>query len=541
MWFLFMCYGFSLACFLNFFVMQTRIKTSSEANKRVEERRARQKAEAEGKPVPPRRARKVVLLHPDLGYGGAERLMIDAAVALQTNQKDGPFTVLMVTTHHEPGRAFKETTDGTLQVVVRGDWLPSAIFGRMKVLCATARMIYAALATCWTQPDTDCFVVDQVAAVMYTLHMFAPFTPILFYCHFPDQRCDPNRNDDGSFKTDAVAAAALPAHKAYRSMFDSIEERSMTAASSVVCNSRFSRSVTVSTFPQLADRVSEETDIFYPPVPMVSDAALHAAPVGATATQLAEQMAGHVVFVSINRYERKKNIALAVEAFAKLLKDEGAGVDKWSGSPMLVISGGYDTRLQENVSYEEELRTLAKTTLGLPEDRVLFLRNITDAQKRVLLSHMRALLYTPANEHFGIVPVEAMMYAKPVIAVNHGGPCESVGDVDKEPEAGGLLCNPDADAFAAAMRRFGESDAFAAEVGAKARARAIQRFSIDTFSDQISARVKALCEAEEEKLQRAQEEDDRKAGRKSPELPGSSAPASAPPAAEKTAEAKKKE
>lgn len=36
------------------------------------------------------------------------------------------------------------------------------------------------------------------------------------------------------------------------------------------------------------------------------------------------------------------------------------------------------------------------------------------------------LLYTPDREHFGIVPLEAMYQQCPVIAVNSGGPKETI-------------------------------------------------------------------------------------------------------------------
>ena len=48
------------------------------------------------------------------------------------------------------------------------------------------------------------------------------------------------------------------------------------------------------------------------------------------------------------------------------------------------------------------------------------------------------LLYTPENEHFGIVPVEAMYMGCIVMACNSGGPLESVKDGET-----GFLLPPD--------------------------------------------------------------------------------------------------
>ena len=91
---------------------------------------------------------------------------------------------------------------------------------------------------------------------------------------------------------------------------------------------------------------------------------------------------------------------------------------------MLVIAGGYDTRLVENVEHHLELIKLAKE-LGV-ENRLVFLRSISNDQRLTLLNNTKILLYTPENEHFGIVPVEAMHIGCIVIACNSGGPLESI-------------------------------------------------------------------------------------------------------------------
>ena len=54
------------------------------------------------------------------------------------------------------------------------------------------------------------------------------------------------------------------------------------------------------------------------------------------------------IITSLNRYERKKNIPLAIKAFAN---------SNIKGT--LVIAGGWDPRVEENVSHEKELRAIA--------------------------------------------------------------------------------------------------------------------------------------------------------------------------------------
>lgn len=46
----------------------------------------------------------------------------------------------------------------------------------------------------------------------------------------------------------------------------------------------------------------------------------------------------------------------------------------------------------------------------------------------MLLKSATLLIYTPSNEHFGIVPLEAMLAGVPVLAANTGGPLETVVD-----------------------------------------------------------------------------------------------------------------
>jgi alpha-1,3/alpha-1,6-mannosyltransferase len=57
---------------------------------------------------------------------------------------------------------------------------------------------------------------------------------------------------------------------------------------------------------------------------------------------------------------------------------------------------------------------------------ILFLLNIPNWLKTSLLESAELLLYTPTNEHFGIVPLEAQLHGTPVLATPTGGPLETV-------------------------------------------------------------------------------------------------------------------
>lgn len=312
---------------------------------------------------------------------------------------------------------------GTLDVRVRGNSLiPPSLLGRFSILCAILRQIHLIIQITLLSSELhllnpSAFFVDQLSAGLPLLKLLVPQSPIFFYCHFPDLLL--------------VQGRTKWYKRLYRLPFDTWEEWSMSFADSIAVNSSFTKGIVSQTWPSLASKRSLE--VVYPCIDVRSVA---------NPNQKTDYDEGSVlpwtangIILSINRFERKKDIALAIKAFASLSPSQ-------RGKAKLIIAGGYDNRVHENVSYHTELVNLAegapfhlktataKTVVSAlntaPDVEVLFLLSVPNTLKEILLRSARLLVYTPSNEHFGIVPLEAMLRGVPVLAANNGGPVETV-------------------------------------------------------------------------------------------------------------------
>jgi len=219
--------------------------------------------------------------------------------------------------------------------------------------------------------------------------------------------------------------------------------------------------------------------------------------------------------LSFNRFEKKKNVALAIDAFA-LFKQQTVKVATRNSlrNLRLIVGGGYDHRIEENMMTLVSLIDRAKaaslsyTIITPPSSKtsippfnmthkdpdVVFLLNFTTAQRAALLSapSTLALLYTPANEHFGIVPVEAMSVGLPVLACNSGGPTESIVN-DPAHERTGWLRVPEAGNWAAALLEIAEMcSSERSALAGRARARAREHFGMEAMGRKLES---ALMEA----------------------------------------------
>lgn len=460
----------------------------------------------------------IVFIHLDLGIGGAEQLVLQLATASQ----DLGYKVDIVTTRCDQDHCFaavQKSANGRLadNVFVYGRWIPPNVFGGIATaFMSTIRMMYLTYKVACSADSihrtADIVVVDVLPTALPLVLTWMPRSGILFYCHFPDKL----------LLRDAVAPTSTSTPKRifrvakgfYRQLLDALEERTMALADTLVVNSRFTLGQVERHFPTLSPHSQQEDDnahqnggrkrypyeVLYP--------ALDTSMMVQANNEAKNRLTSPIV--SLNRYERKKNIGLLLEAYAYLMQrgDKSLG----QSLPPLIIAGGYDTQNVENVEYRGELGALAQK-LCIPEFKrkcnsykkddvdvpppppaghVEFRLDISDFERATLFQTSLCVVYTPDKEHFGIVPLEAMFAGTPVLAVNSGGPTETVIDGNRDENhnrSTGFLCEPTPEAFGEALLRWIESPELATAMGRRGRQHVEQTFGTKRFEAEWKALV----------------------------------------------------
>lgn len=170
-----------------------------------------------------------------------------------------------------------------------------------------------------------------------------------------------------------------------------------------------------------------------------------------------------------------KNLELGIESF-KLLLARRPDLKDFT----LTLAGHVDAKSR---LYIASLRQLAGDC-----PNIRFLTSLSDEQLFSLCRSAYTVLYPPFNEDWGLIPLESMAFEKPVIAVNRGGPRETVVHGET-----GFLVEPTPAAFADAMELLADDPERVRGMGARARIH-VRKFEWSNFCSQLDSALEQLVE-----------------------------------------------
>lgn len=370
---------------------------------------------------------KVAFIHPDLGIGGAEQLIVNLALLCKQNN----WEATIYTPFFDPKRAFEPVKDGTIPVVVVGNWFPRRIFGRCQALCEYIRFFIASIYLILFGRGIDLVVVDQITISLPFLFLrYKTF----FYCHYPDKLLCTERSS--------------LIKKLYRFIIDLLEELCLAFAGMIVVNSHYTQNVFKQAF-KITGRLRSTPLVLFPCTDLSAFDSCSGKKEDLVKIRGLERLAEEYkenkevienskFIITLNRYERKKNLPLAADAYIEFInlisKNKKIEKEKKETKYYFIVAGGYDERLDENYQVYNELKNKKYPN----QNEVFFLKSISNQERGILFKNADVVLYTPKNEHFGIVPCEAMYCGAAVIAHRSGGPIETVTK-----DTGFLLDNED--------------------------------------------------------------------------------------------------
>eukprot|EP01117_Protostelium_nocturnum_P005034 TRINITY_DN1820_c0_g1_i1.p1 TRINITY_DN1820_c0_g1~~TRINITY_DN1820_c0_g1_i1.p1 ORF type:complete len:470 (+),score=180.02 TRINITY_DN1820_c0_g1_i1:2975-4384(+) len=422
---------------------------------------------------------RIAFVHLDLGLGGAERLVVDAAAGMirKGNQ------VFIFTTNHPKDHCFPETLN--MNVIVYGNWIPHHLFGgKFQTILSSLRMAWLSLSILFNTPSNlfpHVFFLDGVSSCIPILQLSG--RKVLFYCHHPDLLLTRKKSFIRSV---------------YRYPIDLLEELTTGMADKIVVNSKYTSSIFQNTFKRLSKR-NIVPDVVYPVI-NVSILSQHLEKKNELPLSSDKK-----IILSVNRFDPAKKVETAVEGFVKMSKKMPQ--EEWK-KVQLIVAGGYDERVSANREYLDLLSKLAEkgnlkysvikrdqifhseSTSLWKESSIIFMPDVSDSHKMELLKRSACLVYTPSLEHFGIVPVEAMFAECPVVAVNNGGLLETI-TLNKQQ---GLLCPPgDSDAFATAMQTLVENPELGRTMGKNGKERASKHFSLEMLENTLNSMLQEMA------------------------------------------------
>lgn len=181
-------------------------------------------------------------------------------------------------------------------------------------------------------------------------------------------------------------------------------------------------------------------------------------------------------FLYPSRISAQKRQDYAIEAFEKFVKASKLTNYK------LVLAGSLTRGYKDFMDYYEKLKNMNVRN-------VVFKLNPSDDTLSELYAKCTAVLFSPINEDYGIVPLEGMASYKPVLSVNEGGPKETIINN----KTGFLVSSPEQ--MAAKMKFVVDHPAISAKMGRGGRKRVEEHYSWNSFFKKFDAIARSVSKS----------------------------------------------
>jgi alpha-1,3/alpha-1,6-mannosyltransferase len=396
---------------------------------------------------------RIALIQPELGPGGSERFVLDAALELKAR---GHLPAIF-TTRFEPALCLEETWGRGLDIrVCPGSFSTGSGQGWRRV---RAMALVSAMRRGLRNPDV--VVCDAHPAAALAARWLTKAAVIQYYRHPGKER---------SFT--ASPPATLGDRLDHR-----LEQISLARAHCILAESHLAVQTFSKTFP---DFRGAPPQTLYPGV----DPSAYREQDGMADMPEDPVEAGRIVVLCLDSYTPASNLEEAVEALAVVLK---AAPPRLADRLLLVLAGRYDSRDPEQRNTLTGLRDRAQA-LGVV-DRVLFYFSLPAGARTALLHRALCVVSPGATGHFDPGVLDAMAAGRPVVATASGGTAEAVADGET-----GVLCEPAPDALAQAIMRLAGDARLAERLGSAGRARVEQEYSRSLFGERLDAMVRQAAE-----------------------------------------------
>lgn len=268
-------------------------------------------------------------------------------------------------------------------------------------------------------------------------------SPVIWYCHTPNREAFDLyewRMKQRSLPSKAVFWASIKAFKYF-------EFRTVPKIEHIFTNSKNSQS-------RIKKYLDRESEVLHP---------------GVDAEKFSCKGYENFFFYP-SRIAPEKRLEYAIEAFKIFSK----GAKGWK----LILAGA----LSERPEHQEYFRKIK----SMCDDSISIETNISEERLLDLYSRCYAVLYTPINEDYGLVPIEAMASCKPCLAPDEGGPRETiVHGID-----GFLVSSPHQ--MAGKMEWLAKRPEKCEAMGKAGRAKVVKEFTWEHFLKRFEEKAKEI-------------------------------------------------